>query len=566
MQLTRLSLRPAHMNRYRELAMLLARHLRADILGGSGLSAGLGAEFGEGSVDLGSDPEAERARAEELVGELQRMGPTFVKLGQLLSTRGDLLPRSYVESLSALQDDCEPFPFADVEQIVRSELGGRLSRVFVEFDERPVAAASLGQVHRAVLRGGRAVAVKVQRPDIRERMADDLEVLGELTDFIDAHSEQARRYAVSDAFEQFRRALVAELDYLQEAANLKTLREVLADHPLIVVPRAYDDLTTSRVLTMDFVEGRKVKDVGPLTRLDTDLAPLADALFTAYLEQILGAGIFHADPHPANLIVTSQPQLALIDVGMVGRLGVETRKLLAKLLAAVMAGRSDHVARIAKRLGTPTEDFDETAFARSVEELVPAVVSSPVIDTDVGGLMIELARRSADAGLRPAPELAVLGKTLLNLERVAATLNPRFEPIEAMREHVPELVRSQFHTTPGSAVSSLIELKEFVEELPERVNRAVDTIASGRFELRLQAFDETEFLKGLHKLANVAAAGMILAALIIGAALLASRSNQGPAVATSVALAVFALAAALGLGMLAWIAISSRRVRARRRM
>lgn len=547
-----LSLRPHHVGRYREIATLLAKHGRGDLARSAGLDDYDLAESDVTSSDL--------VAPASLASDLERLGPTFVKLGQLLSSRSDLLRPEYIDALARLQDDCEPFPFADVEQIVQDELGVRMSRLFSEFEDKPIAAASLGQVHRARLRDGREVAVKVQRPGIRRQLGDDLEVLGELTDFFDAHSDNARRYAVRDAFEQFRRALIAELDYRREAANLSTLAEILRDDDRIVVPSPYDDLTTGKVLTMEYIEGRKVTELTALARVDADYAPLADHLFASYLRQILDAGFFHADPHPGNLLITPDERLALLDVGMVGRLAPDTRKLLAKLMVAVMNGRSVEVVRVARRLGTPRDDFDPMALQRTVDDLMGLMTQGPLAEIDVGRAFMELSRRSAEAGLRPAPELALLGKTLLNLEDVAAQLDPAFEPLEAMRQHIPDLMRSQVDGSPGSLLASLIEAKEFAEELPGRVNRAMDALGSGHFELRVQAFDETQFLKGLHRLANVAAAGLILAALIVGSALLATRGG----VTESIGVAVFAVAAISSLGVLAWVALASRKVRARR--
>jgi predicted unusual protein kinase regulating ubiquinone biosynthesis (AarF/ABC1/UbiB family) len=541
-------MRPHHVGRYREIATLLAKHGRDDLVKSSGL---------EDYAELDGTPDDARAAA--LAEDLERLGPTFVKFGQLLSTRPDLLRPHYVDALARLQDRCEPFPFADVEATVQSELGVRMSRLFAEFDDQPIAAASLGQVHRAVLRDGRQVAVKVQRPGIRRQLSDDLEVLGELADFFDAHSDHARRFALRDAFEQFRRAVVAELDYRREANNLSTLRDVLDGRPRIVVPKPYDDLSTGKVLTMEYIDGRKVTELSALARVDADFTPLADELFAAYLKQILDAGFFHADPHPGNLLVTADQRLALLDVGMVGRLIPETRKLLAKLMVAIMNGRSADVVRVARLLGMPSDDFEPMALQNTVNDLMNTMTQGPLAEVDVGRAFLELSRRSADAGLRPAPELALLGKTLLNLESVATELDPDFEPLEAMRRHIPELMRSQIDGSGGGLLSSLIEAKEFAEELPGRVNRAMDALSSGHFELRVQAFDETQFLKGLHRLANVAAAGLILAALIVGSALLASRGG----VTESIAVAVFAIAAIASLALLGWMALASRKVRAR---
>jgi ubiquinone biosynthesis protein len=553
-----LSLRPQHLNRYREIAVVLARHGRAGLV----RSAGLDTAVEAAELDDPSDSEGDRPA--ELAADLEKLGPTFVRLGQLLSTRADLLPQPYVTALTRLQDKCEPFPFAEVEEVVQNELGARMSRLFEDFDNVPIAAASLGQVHRAQLRGGQQVAVKVQRPGIRKQMASDLEILGELAEFFDTHSERAKRYAVGDAFEQFRRTLVAELDYRREAANLTALQAVLRDRQKIVVPAPVDNLTTSRVLTMEFVEGRKVTDLGPLARIDLDLAPLADELFGCYLQQILDAGLFHADPHPGNILITPDQRLALLDLGMVGRIRPEVRRLIAKLLAAVLADRLDDVVRAAKGLGTAQDDYDDVLLTRTIADLVATFAGSPLDEVDVGRTLMELSRRSADAGLRPAPELALLGKTLLNLDMVVSALDPDFDTLAAMRRHVPQLMQSQTQGL-GGALASAMEAKEFIEELPRRLNRAMDAVGDGHFQLKVQAFDETQFLKGLHRLANVGAAGLVLAALIVGSALLASSHNAGSSVSRTIALVVFVAAAAASAAMLAWIGLAGRKVRVRRR-
>jgi ubiquinone biosynthesis protein len=563
-----LSVRPRHVSRYRQLAVLLAKYGGVDTLRSAGLSdylddgpvsdAGIAGDNGPGA----NAGDAAKGRA--LADELEQLGPTFVKLGQLLSSRSDLLPPAYVSALARLQDSCEPFPFSEVEATIQQELGVRMSRLFREFDDVPMAAASLGQVHRAVLRDGRVVAVKVQRPHIREMLSEDLDVLGELAEFFEAHSENARRFAVTEAFEQFRRALVAELDYRREAANLRTLHEVLAGRERIVVPLPYDDFTTSRVLTMDFVDGRKVLDLAGLARIDLDGPMLADEVFGAYLDQILRAGFFHADPHPGNVLVTPDQRIAFVDVGMVGRLSPDTRRILGKLIVAIMSGRSAEVVRVARSLGTPQDDFDPAALQVAVDDLMATVTQNTLADIDVARTFIELSRRCADAGLRLAPEFTMLGKTLLNLEHVAAELDPSFDPMAAFDRHLPGLVRDQMGTS-GGLLSSLLEAKEFAEELPGRVNRAMDALGAGHFELRVHAFDETQFLRGLHRLANVCAAGLIVAALIVGSALLANRPGGSHVVSNSIAIGVFALAAVASLALLGWMAWASRKVRARNR-
>lgn len=304
----RLKLR--HTPRYRQLVALLVKHGRGDLI----RSAGIDPELPDEEVP--GDPDA----AASLADDLEAMGPTFVKLGQMMSTRVDLFSPAYIDALSRLQDDVAPFAYEEVERLVSSELGVRLASLFPRFDQEPLAAASLGQVHRATLRDGRDVVVKVQRPGVREQALEDMEVLREVAGLIDDHTELGRRYGLGQLLEEFRRSLMDELDYRREAENLTTIGGMLEDNDRIVVPRPYGDFTTSRVLTMEFVPGRKVTDIGPLGRLEIDGPRLADELFRVYLRHVLVDGIFHADPHPGNVLVTEDGRLVLLDIGMVARI------------------------------------------------------------------------------------------------------------------------------------------------------------------------------------------------------------------------------------------------------
>ena len=252
-----------HLKRYKDIATLLVKYGRSDVIKKAGLEEVLQDE------DI---PEAgTTTEADQFTKDLEEMGPTFIKLGQILSTRADLLPPAYLRALTRLQDKVDPFPFADVEHTISAELGVRLSKAFSSFDPKPLAAASLGQVHRATLRDGRAVAVKVQRPHIREQIRDDLEVLDQIAGFLESHTDAGNRYELTAMIEEFRATLVRELDYRKEAANLTALGRNLAEFDHIVVPEPIEDYTTSRVLTMEFIRGRKVTKLSPLQRMEIDV-------------------------------------------------------------------------------------------------------------------------------------------------------------------------------------------------------------------------------------------------------------------------------------------------------
>jgi predicted unusual protein kinase regulating ubiquinone biosynthesis (AarF/ABC1/UbiB family) len=395
-----ISLNPRHLKRYGQIARMLVKYGRSDIVKVAGLDVAL-AEA-EPSSNGGGNAEAEtNAEGIELANDLEQMGPTYVKLGQLLSTRSDLLPAPYIASLSRLQDDIEPFPFAEVEEIISTELGVRLSKAFQWFDEEPIAAASLGQVHRARLRNGRMVAVKVQRPGIREQIATDMEALQEIAEFLDSHTDAGRRFAFKGMLDEFRRSLMRELDYQKEADHLRTIGENLRDFERIIIPQPIDDYTTARVLTMDYVLGRKITDLGPLARMEIDGEELAETLFRAYLKQILVDGVFHADPHPGNVFITEDGYIALIDLGMIGRIAPVMQEQLLKLILAISEGKGEEAADIAIKLGQPLDRFDEKSFVREVSQLVAQHNNETVERIDAGRVILELTRSSASHDIRP---------------------------------------------------------------------------------------------------------------------------------------------------------------------
>jgi ubiquinone biosynthesis protein len=509
-----ISLKPEHLKRYKDVARLFWKYGRAEWVERAGLETELEDE------DRRDD---EPAQASELAEELERLGPTFVKLGQLLSTRADLLPVPFLVALSRLQDDVEPVPYAESEETVERELEVRISKAFAWFDPKPLASASLGQVHKAALRDGRAVAVKIQRPGIHKRILEDLEALAEIAAVIDERTEWGRRYHVADMLDEFRSVLLRELDYRREAANLRLLGKNLERFPRIVVPQPIEDYTTDRVLTMDFIGGRKVTEISPMRRLELEGGQLAEDLFEAYLQQVLIDGVFHADPHPGNVFVTDDDRLALIDLGMVAHIGSDMQERLLRLLIAVSEGRGSNAADVALQMGEVEEEwFDEPQFRRQVIELVGQYRHATVEEIQVGKVVMEISRAAADGGVRVPRELTMLGKALLNLDAVGRALDPDFDPNAAIRRRAGEITtrRMMQKASPGNVLSSVLETAEFVQKLPSRVNRILDAVASNELRVRVDAIDERTLIDGFQKVANRIATGLVLAALIVGAAML----------------------------------------------
>ena len=508
-----ISLRPEHLKRYKDIAMLLMKYGRADLVKSAGLDAAI-----EGGEDELSAP----AKMDELASDVEKLGPTFIKLAQLLSTRTDLLPQPYIEALTRLQDNVGPFPFTEVEQIVCTELGVRISKAFSEFESQPVAAASLGQVHRARMRDGRDVVVKVQRPAIRERMTEDLEVLGEIAAFLDSHTEAGRKYEFAALLEEFRKSLLQELDYRLEARNLAIIADNLREFDRIVVPHSVDDFTTSRVLTMEYIRGKKITSLSPLAKIDLDGFLLAENLFQAYLQQILFDGFFHADPHPGNVFLTDDGRIALIDLGMVARVAPRFQENLIQLLLAISEGRGDETAGMTIKMGEPKPNFDEKSFRRAVSDLVLMSRDAQLERIDAGRVVLRIQQIAGDCDFRLPPEFTMISKTLLNLDQVVYTLDPKFDPNYAIRNYSNVIMqrRMEKSLSAGNIYGTVLELKEFVEKLPNRVNQLIESLTTRGIRIEVDAIDERSLLTSLHKIANRITVGLVLAALLVSAALM----------------------------------------------
>ena len=510
-----MSLKPERLKRYKDVAMLLIKYGRSDLISPAGLENSV--LPGEIAAESGTI-----APAEELAKDLEKLGPTFIKLGQLLSTRADLLPAPYLDALTRLQDHIEPFPYEEVDRIVSSELGVRISKAFAEFDPIPIGAASLAQVHRAWMRDGRAVVVKVQRPNIRELIVGDLDALGEIAHFMDQHTELGKRYEFENMLVQLRKSLLRELDFTIEANNLHTIGENLAEFENIVIPEPVDDYTTTRVLTMDFITGKKITDLSPLRLLEIDGALLANELFSAYLKQFLVDGIFHADPHPGNVFITDDDQIALLDLGMVGRVTRGFQDNLLRLLLAISEGRGDTAAEAAVRMGEAKEGFDRRTFDRRIADLVNENSDAILSRLNAGKVTLEITKVSADCWFRLPAEFTMIAKALLNLDRVVYTVDPTFDPNAVIRERANEILERNLlkSMAPSNLIGGVVDLKEFAEKLPSRVNRILDAAGNNELRFKVDAIDEKVVLEGLQKVANRITLGLIVAALIVGAALL----------------------------------------------
>lgn len=462
-------------------------------------------------------------KPEELVEDLKKMGPTYVKLGQLLSTRPDLLPENYLQALANLQDDVETVPYEEIQKIFEEEIGVKINKAFELFDPKPLASASIGQVHLALLPSGRKVVVKIQRPGVRKNFIEELETLKNMADLAVTHSKVAKKYALDDVIEELRFILLNELDYNKEAQNLVILKENLKEFKNLIVPSPVAEYSSSKVLTMDFIDGKKITSLGNLKKIETDFTSVIDDLVEAYMKQIIVDGFVHADPHPGNIHVTADDKVALMDLGMVAKFSPKIQEKIMMLLVGMTKKDGDDITDALLEIS----EYDSAKvnldhFRKNINRLVMDSTSTNAEDMETGRILLQMNRIAADEGIKLAVELNILGKVLLNMDQIVAVLTPKYDLQKAIRRFMEKMVnkKMQQELKPENAYAFLLDNKKLLENLPGRLNKITENLANNQLELKINAIDEDRLTEGFQKVANRITSGLIIAAMIIGAALL----------------------------------------------
>ena len=513
-----MSILPENLQRYQKFMVFMLKYWNSDLFTKTASTA-----LNEDDQD-DDKSEVYDQTPEELVEDLKNMGPTYIKLGQLLSTRPDLLPDAYLQALASLQDDVPPIEYSVVQEIVEEEIGSRISKAFSSFDEEPLASASIGQVHKATLRSGKLVAVKIQRPGIRKKFLADLDTLKELADLAVKHTEVAKKYAFDNVLAELRHILLQELDYNREAQNLLTLGDNLKEFKSLIVPQPILDYSTSKVLTMDYIQGKKITSISPMKKLENDLGPLVDELVEAYLKQIITDGFVHADPHPGNIHITSQNQIALIDLGMVAKFTPNIQEKLLQLLIALSQEDGEAAADVLLNMSEIAEHSNVKGFRKTINQLIMDSQVKMAKEMETGRLLIQMNRIAADNGIQICVEVNILGKIFLNMDQIIAVLDPEFDLKEAIRKHVHKMMRAKMYKElkPENLFSVALETKKLAEHLPERLNKLSENLANNEFKIKVDAIDQDRFTDGFQKVANRITLGLIIAAMIVGASMLMS--------------------------------------------
>jgi ubiquinone biosynthesis protein len=491
-------------------------------------------------IGLAGQRPATGEAAREFRLALEELGTTYVKLGQLLSSRPDLMPDAYIEELSRLVDEVPPVPFGDIEPVIRSELG---DDAFVRIDPEPLAAASIAQIHKGLLNDGREVVVKVRRPGVLEQAQVDLDLLRSTAAFLERRSESARLLQLSALADEVDQHLRAELDFTEEANNTELIARMVGGHPDFIVPAVIRPFVTEQVLVLEHIDGRKV---GPDHGLDADRAArLAREFFRAYVRQVAAEGVYHADPHRGNVFITPDGRIALLDFGLLGRLDDDSRSTIAQLLLALSQNRGDDVAALILSLSMTTLDSDEPGFVAELHRKLPRYHWRPLSGIRAGDALADLQRMAVTYGIRLPTSFALVGKTLAQADSIARALDPDLDPIELLREDTLELMlgEAERRLAPTELAGYALTQLGPLARLPRRVGQIADRLETGTLRIGITPTHLEGLEAVMRSAANRIGAAVIVAGLLLASAWMA-RVND------AIAVVGFTVAAALGLYML----------------
>jgi ubiquinone biosynthesis protein len=462
---------------------------------------------------------------------LDDLGPTFVKFGQLLSTRSDILPEGVLFELQKLQDTAKPMPAGAAQRIIERELGAPVEERFDRFDPVPLGSASIGQVHRAVLRDGEVVAVKVQRPEAPGRVESDLELMREFADFLDRRFGQRIFVDVRGLVAEFETVIRRELDYTAEAANARRFGANFAGTP-VVIPKVYLELTTSRVLTLQYIEGTRFRDIRPLLLTPSERRRVASMGADAIFEMAFEDGFFHGDPHPGNLLLTPDGDLALLDFGMVGYMSRSDIEALSRLFIAVVQRDAAAALRGLESLGVRYALEVRTDLVRDLREFLNKYSGLSVGEVTLGQALSELIALARRYRLRVPPVFPLLTKALVTAEGLARSIDPTINVYEVARPYAQRLLLERYD--PENALEGArelaVEYARYVEDYPEQVRQLFAEVADGELEIQLRHGGLDELVGGVDVLANRLVFAVVTGALLLGSCILGVFNRGGPEV------------------------------------
>ena len=549
-----LQTRVNYINRYREIAKQISKSGFGYIIEEIGLDKVISLPR-RLLLRQGNEEVLEKTYAERIRLFIESMGTTFIKLGQIASTRGDLLPPELIKELEKLQSHVAPFPAEVVRSTIEESLGASIDEIFMIFDDEPVGSASIGQVHRAMLHSGEDVAVKVQRPNIEGTVRTDLEILRHLANLLEANLEWAKNYQVTDMIDEFSFALLNELDYTIEARNVERIGKTHANDPNVKIPNIFWDYTTKNVMVMDFIKGIPVNHFDTLDELNIDRSKLAETLAKAIFKQIFEDGYFHGDPHPGNVSVLEDGTLVFLDFGMIGRLTSDLKTNFGSLLISLMKKDASGVVKAIVKMGVVPADVSMKQLNREAEIMRDKYYDVPLSKLNFSDAVNDLFSISNKYKIRLPQDFTILAKTLLTLEGVVSKLDPDFSIMDVAEPFGKSLLFDRYN--PKNVIENQIDdAQQIASELRDvtaNVHQFSKGLKNSNLPIEIDLKGRTQFSKHLDRVINrlsfsivLLAFSIIMVGLIVGSALLGEGS-------IIFRIPIIEIAAIFAAGMFIWL-------------
>jgi ubiquinone biosynthesis protein len=453
---------------------------------------------------------------------LEELGPTYIKLGQILSMRQDLIPPEYSKEFSRLQDDVQPFGIEEVEKLIKEELGAGIDDLFADFEDLPIAAASIGQVHRAKLKSGDEVVVKVQRPGIRKTIEADLDIMYSIAAFAEEHLPEAKLYRPVEIVGEFERSIKAELDYAQEGRNADHFFRNFRDHPRIYIPRVYWDYTSAKILTLEYIDGVKSSSFDELERMGADRADIAIEVLKAFMKQIYEDGFFHADLHPGNVFIMKDGRIALLDFGMAGFLSADMRNLLIDDLIAITRGDTLLYVELLRDLGSIDDDADITSLKMDIDNLLYKYYGRPLSQLNTAQILEEMINLLRKYQVRIPSNIALLSKGAMTAESFGSIMDPHINLTVIAEPFAKKAIKDRLRLTniASSAYRDFNSWSRVLHRLPIKLSHILDIAERGYLKLRIDSHGFDRIVAEIDAASNRLAFSLIISAIIVGSSLI----------------------------------------------
>ncbi len=511
-----------HIKRFRQIFNILSKHGLGHIFDNFGLKNNF-----QTLINKNHYTKIPLTIAERLPLVLAELGPTFIKLGQVLSTRPDLLPPNYLAQMERLQDQVPPVAYEKIKQVIETNLNRPLEEIFAAISETPIAAASIGQVHKATLLSGEQVVIKVQRPGVKRIVEVDLEILADLAEFLEAHTEWGKFYHLEQLQMEFARSIREELDYMIEARNCNRIQKNFQEVNEVKIPQIYWDYSSSNVLVIEYLEGIKISNSTALETAGIDRQKIGKRVTDAFLKQLLIDGFFHADLHPGNIMIAPTEQIIFLDFGMMGRLDEWMRDQLGSLTVCIIRRDIDGVLRIFASMGSLPSQPAKQSLRRELSRLFDRYLNLPLGEIKIGKAFQELMEFSFSNHLKIPPELTLVIRSLVLMEGIIEKLNPGLSFFELASPYSWKLLQVKLSPERITKISwdYLQELWFVISRLPEQAGNLLQAMEAGEFKIILELKHFELMVNRLNLIGNRLAFSVVVAAIIIGSSLIALRKT-----------------------------------------